>query len=77
MPFLERQIELVKPQILVPLGGPAAKTILGVQEGITRLRGHWYKYQSKNLLTPIATIPFFHPAYLYALQHIRVKLGRI
>jgi len=64
LPFLERQIELVNPDILVPLGGPATKTILGVQEGITRLRGQWHTYQSKNLLTPIATIPFFHPAYL-------------
>ena len=64
LPFLERHIELVNPDILVPLGGPAAKTILGVQEGITRLRGQWHTYQSKNLLTPIATIPFFHPAYL-------------
>ena len=64
LPFLERHIELVNPDILVPLGGPATKTILGVQEGITRLRGQWHTYQSKNLLTPIATIPFFHPAYL-------------
>jgi DNA polymerase len=64
LPFLERHIELVSPDILVPLGGPATKTILGVQEGITRLRGQWHPYQSKNLLTPIATIPLFHPAYL-------------
>ena len=40
-PFLERQIELVKPDIMVLLGGAAAKHILGAPEGIPRLRGQW------------------------------------
>ena len=64
LPFVERHIELVSPQILVTLGGPATKTLLGVQQGITRLRGKWYEYRSKNISKPIATLPFFHPAYL-------------
>ena len=64
LPFVERHIELVSPQILVALGGPATKTLLGVQQGITRLRGQWHEYQIKNLANPIATLPFFHPAYL-------------
>ena len=40
-PFLARQIELLSPSVLVLLGGAAAKTILGVSEGIMRLRGKW------------------------------------
>jgi len=64
LPFVERHIELVDPDILVPLGGPAAKTLLGVQQGITRLRGKWHSYQTTNLPAPVDALPFFHPAYL-------------
>ena len=64
LPFVERHIELVSPQILVTLGGPATKTLLCVQQGITRLRGQWHEYRSRNISDPIATLPFFHPAYL-------------
>ena len=64
LPFVERHIELIGPEILVTLGGPATKTLLGVEQGITRLRGNWYQYRSKNLSKPIATLPLFHPAYL-------------
>ena len=64
LPFLERHIELICPDILVPLGGPAAKTLLGVRDGITRLRGKWHPYQTGNMAAPINALPFFHPAYL-------------
>ena len=40
-PFIERQIELVNPKVLVNLGGPSAKTLLNTTEGILRLRGNW------------------------------------
>ena len=40
-PFLERQIELVKPEFIVALGGSAAKEVLGVTDGIMRFRGKW------------------------------------
>jgi uracil-DNA glycosylase family 4 len=36
LPFIRRQIELANPDILVCLGGPAAQTLLGIKEGITR-----------------------------------------
>lgn len=64
MPFLERHIELVQPDILVALGGPAAKTLLGRAEGITRLRGQWHPYSAPRLAAPIDAIALFHPAYL-------------
>jgi uracil-DNA glycosylase family 4 len=64
LPFVERHIELVAPKVLVLLGGPSAKTILGRQEGITRLRGKWYDYESPKMPAPIPAMALFHPAYL-------------
>jgi DNA polymerase len=61
-PFLSRQIELVAPDVLVLLGGAAAKHILGVTEGIMRLRGKWKIY--KNADRDIPTLATLHPAYL-------------
>jgi DNA polymerase len=61
-PFLERQIELVAPKILVALGGSAAKEILGVSEGIMRLRGKWREVTIGD--RNIAAIATLHPAYL-------------
>ena len=40
-PFLERQVELVAPEVIVLLGGAAAKHILDVAEGIMKVRGKW------------------------------------
>lgn len=64
LPFVERAIALVRPRVLVFVGGIAAKTLLGRPEGITRLRGHWYRYQGHGLEAPIDAIALFHPAYL-------------
>lgn len=64
LPFAERQIELVKPDILVLLGGTAAKALLGTSEGIIKTRGKWHTYTSPGLQQPIATIATYHPAYL-------------
>ena len=57
-PFLRRQIELVRPHVLVALGTFAAQTLLGVRTPISRLRGHWHEYQGVKLM------PTLHPAYL-------------
>jgi uracil-DNA glycosylase len=64
LPFLERHIELVAPKVLVCLGGPSAKTLLGRAEGITRLRGQWHSYASPRMAAPIDAMAVFHPAYL-------------
>jgi DNA polymerase len=61
-PFLERQIELVAPDIIVTLGGPATKSILQVDEGIMRLRGRWRDVQFGGRTIPV--MPTLHPAYL-------------
>jgi uracil-DNA glycosylase family 4 len=57
-PFLLRQIEIVRPKVLVALGTFAAQTLLGTRVPISRLRGHWYDYHGIRLM------PTLHPAYL-------------
>lgn len=64
LPFVERHIELVGPEILVLVGGSSAKTLLGRSEGIMRLRGQWYQYQSPRMARPIPATAIYHPAYL-------------
>ena len=49
LPFSRRLIELVRPQVLVPVGGIAAKTLFATSEGITRLRGKWRDFTSPRL----------------------------
>lgn len=61
-PFIQRQIELCDPDILVCLGGPSVQVLLGVKEGILRTRGRWFKYNTgKREIRALATL---HPAYL-------------
>lgn len=62
-PFIERQIELVNPKVLVNLGGPSAKTLLNTSEGILRLRGNWRVHTTASG-TAIPAMPTLHPAYL-------------
>jgi len=62
-PFIERQIELAAPKILVALGGPAGKALTGATEGILRLRGNWKVHRMPSGLE-IPVMPTLHPAYL-------------
>jgi uracil-DNA glycosylase family 4 len=62
LPFMRRQIELVDPKILVCLGAAATQTLLGVKEGIMRIRGRWHEYDMAGLKIP--AIAMLHPAYL-------------
>jgi uracil-DNA glycosylase family 4 len=64
LPFVERHIELASPELLVLLGAPSAQTILARNDGISRLRGRWFPYQSAGLAHPVPAIPTYHPAYL-------------
>ncbi|MCY3878698.1 MAG: uracil-DNA glycosylase [Rhodobacteraceae bacterium] len=56
-PFLDRHIELVRPELLVPMGNHSCWLLIQ-QRGITRLRGHWFERNG------IPVMPMFHPAYL-------------
>ncbi len=64
LPFVERHIELVDPAVLVLVGGIAAKTMLARQEGIMKLRGRWFTYETPRMSRPIPAIAIYHPAYL-------------
>jgi DNA polymerase len=57
-PFLFRQIETIKPKVIVALGKFAAQSLLKTTDPITRIRGREYKYRDAILM------PTYHPAYL-------------
>jgi DNA polymerase len=62
-PFIERQIELADPKVLVSLGGPSAKVVIGTPEGILKLRGTWRVHRTASG-KEIPVMPTLHPAYL-------------
>lgn len=69
LPFIERHIALIKPDLLILCGGVAAQALLGRSEGISRLRKgeHFYETQTKGLAETVSGIPVvatYHPAYL-------------
>jgi uracil-DNA glycosylase family 4 len=57
-PFLFQQIDAVRPKVIVALGAFAAKTLLGTEDSISRLRGRVYDFRGAKL------IPTFHPSFL-------------
>ncbi|TCM83488.1 uracil-DNA glycosylase [Rhodovulum steppense] len=57
LPFLERHVALIDPQVLVLMGNHSCGALLG-RKGITRLRGHWAQALGRPVL------PMFHPAFL-------------
>ncbi len=57
-PFLYRQIESIKPRLICCLGAPAVRTVLGIKEGITKIRGQFYNFGSTKALATV------HPAYV-------------
>jgi uracil-DNA glycosylase family 4 len=61
-PFLERQIELCNPDMLVCLGAAAAKELMATSEGILRIRGQWRYYDLAG--RKIRIMATLHPAYL-------------
>ena len=62
LPFIQRQIELVDPDILVTLGNPSTQTLLSTREGIMKTRGRWFNYDTGT--RTIRAMATFHPAYL-------------
>ena len=63
-PFLERAISLVRPRILLLVGGAAAKSILKKDEGILSLRGRWFEWRSSAGDVELPALPTLHPAFL-------------
>jgi DNA polymerase len=62
LPFIQRQIELVDPDVLVCLGNPSSQAVLGLTDGIMKSRGRWLTYNTgRREVRAVATL---HPAYL-------------
>ena len=61
LPFIQRQIELSNPDVLVTIGQPSTGALLGVQ-GIMKNRGRWFSYNTGT--REIRAMPMLHPAYL-------------
>lgn len=84
-PFVRRHITLVRPEILLLLGGSAVSALMGTNTGITKTRGRWMTYSDGDFSADI--MASFHPAYLLRtpgqkklawrdLQAVRAKLLR-
>jgi uracil-DNA glycosylase len=58
IPFLHRQIEIIRPRVIVTLGAPAVKYLTGTTEGVMRIRGTWLNYRG------IPVMPTYHPSFV-------------
>ncbi len=58
-PFLKKQIDIIKPRVIVALGNPSTKFLVNPKEGITKVRGIWHLYNNS-----IPVMPTFHPSYI-------------
>lgn len=61
-PFLDKQIDLVNPDMIVAVGGSAAKEVFATNDGIMRIRGKWREIETGG--KRIAALATLHPAYL-------------
>jgi uracil-DNA glycosylase len=79
-PYLLRQVDAIKPKVIVCLGAVAAKTLLQTTRGISQIRGEWLEWRGRKLMVT------YHPAYLLRnppakadvwkdLQKVMVELG--
>jgi len=62
LPFLRRHIELADPAVIILLGAVAARHVVGLSDGIMKLRGRWMEYRVGDHMVPL--MPTLHPAYL-------------
>jgi uracil-DNA glycosylase family 4 len=79
LPFLHRQIALIRPHGLLLLGAVAAKALLASPErdqGIGRLRGTWRQLNIEGLDAPLPALPTFHPAYLLRMPAAKAHAWR-
>ena len=63
LPFLKKQIELIKPKVIVLLGGIALKSLMDSNDSISRTRGKWLEYENEAN-KPICVIATYHPSFL-------------
>lgn len=66
-PYLKRQINIIKPEVICALGAVAAQTLLKTKTPISKLRGEFYQYEGAPLM------PTFHPAYLLRYESAKTE----
>lgn len=66
-PNLARQIDIIRPKAICALGGTAAKYLTGSKDGVTRMRGNWYRYRDIPLMVT------YHPSYLLRAYNAQAK----
>lgn len=64
LPYLQRQIEIINPEIIIALGAHAAKTLLNTTKSIGQLRGQFHEYYAGLGKPPVKLMATYHPAYL-------------
>ena len=64
LPYLQRQIEIINPEIIVALGAHAARTLLNTTKSIGQLRGQFHEYYAGIGRPPIKLMATYHTAYL-------------
>jgi uracil-DNA glycosylase len=64
LPYLQRQIEIINPEIIVALGAHAARTLLNTTKSIGQLRGQFHEYYAGINRPPVKLMATYHPAYL-------------
>lgn len=64
LPYLQKQIEIIEPEIIVALGAHAARTLLNTNKSIGQLRGQFHQYCAGLGRPPIKLMATFHTAYL-------------
>jgi uracil-DNA glycosylase len=62
--WLEPQLALLRPRVILSLGNTPTQYLLGTKQGITKLRGVWQRYRQQDGLWEALLLPMFHPAYL-------------
>jgi DNA polymerase len=65
--FLSRQLEIIRPKAICALGGTAAKYLTGSRDGVTRMRGNWYKWHDIPLMVT------YHPSFLLRAYNVQAK----
>jgi uracil-DNA glycosylase family 4 len=72
-PFLERAVSLVRPKVLLLLGGASAKSVLKCSEGILTLRGKWRERRFEDCALTLSALPTLHPAFLLRQPQAKKK----
>ncbi|MBR5598900.1 MAG: uracil-DNA glycosylase [Alphaproteobacteria bacterium] len=73
LPFLEKQIEIIKPDFILLLGKIAFKSVMDNPESISRVRGKWFEYNTENGKN-IHVLATFHPSYLLRSSNQKAKV---